>query len=528
MDGRNLDVVITLQRPFNALFSVSDKTGLADLAGRLAKLGANLVSTGGTAKAMRDAGLAVKDVSEVTGFPEMMDGRVKTMHPRITGGILARRDVPADLAAADQHGIPLFDMVVVNLYPFEQTVAKGAPLAEVIEQIDIGGPTLIRSAAKNYHHVAIVTSPSQYELVAREMESGGHVTLATRERLAAEAFATTARYDTIINQYFRTKVLEEEEDFPGFLSLSYAKLQDLRYGENSHQRAAFYRGKPTNEPCVVNSKQIHGKELSFNNIVDADTGIEAVKEHERPACVIIKHATPSGIACGETLLEAYQGAFACDTYSPFGGVIAFNRTVDADTAAELGKLFLELVCAPGFTPDALEVLTQKKNLRLLQVPGLDRRRSFGGLQVKSVVGGLVIQDRDIKEPEVATWKVVSRAQPTKEQWRDMLFAFKAVRHVRSNSVLFVRDEKTVAIGGGQTARVDATRIAVWKGGDKIRGSTMASDAFFPFRDGVDEAAAAGVAAIVHPGGSIRDDEVIQAADEHGIAMVFTGQRCFRH
>ena len=521
-------MVITVHRPFHALFSVSDKTGLTEFAKRLAKVGGSLISTGGTAKALREAGLSVQDVSDVTGFPEMMDGRVKTMHPRITGGILARRDVAGDLASAQEHGIPLLDVVVVNLYPFEQTVAKGAPLAEVIENIDIGGPTLIRSAAKNYHHVAIVTSPSQYDLVAQEYETHGHVTLATRERLAAEAFATTARYDTIINQYFRTKVLEEEEDFPQFLSLSYRKLQDLRYGENSHQRAAFYRGKPTHEPCVVNSKQIHGKELSFNNIVDADTAIEAVKEHERPACVIIKHATPSGIACGDTPLEAYQAAYACDTYSPFGGVIAFNRAVDAPTAEELSKLFLELVCAPSFTPEAVAVLTQKKNLRLLEVPGLDRRQQFGGLQVKSVVGGLVIQDRDIKEPDVSTWKVVSKVQPTKEQWRDMLFAFKAVRHVRSNSVVFASGERTVAIGGGQTARVDATRIAVWKGGDKIRGSVMASDAFFPFRDGVDEAAAAGVAAIVHPGGSIRDDEVIKAADEHGIAMVFTGQRCFRH
>ncbi|HUR70124.1 MAG TPA: bifunctional phosphoribosylaminoimidazolecarboxamide formyltransferase/IMP cyclohydrolase [Candidatus Thermoplasmatota archaeon] len=521
-------MVITLSRPFHALFSVSDKTGLVDLAKQVSRAGGTLVSTGGTAKTLREGGLTVKDVADVTGYPEMMDGRVKTMHPRITGGILARRDVPGDLAAAQQHGIPLFDMVVVNLYPFEQTVAKGAPLAEVIEQIDIGGPTLIRSAAKNYHHVAIVTSPSQYAKVASELAAGGGVTLATRERLAADAFATTARYDTIINQYFRTKVLDDEEDFPGFLSLSFEKIQDLRYGENSHQRAAFYKGKPTSEPSIVNSRQIHGKELSYNNLIDADTAIEAVKEHERPACVIIKHATPSGIACGAGPLEAFTHAYECDTYSPFGGVISFNRAVDAPTAEALGKLFLELVIAPGFTPEALAILTQKKSLRLIEIPGLDTRKPFGGLQIKSVVGGLVIQDRDIKEPDVSTWKVVSKVQPTKEQMRDMLFAFKAVRHVRSNSVLFAKDEKTVAIGGGQTARVDATRIAVLKGGAKLRGSVMASDAFFPFRDGVDEAAETGVAAIVHPGGSIRDAEVIQAADEHGIAMVFTGQRCFRH
>ena len=513
---------------FNALFSVSDKSGLPEFARRVAKAGGGLLSTGGTAKLLRESGLSVQDVSDVTGFPEMMDGRVKTMHPRVTGGVLARRSNAGDLAAAREHGIPLIDLVVVNLYPFERTVASGAPLAEVLENIDIGGPTLIRSAAKNYHDVTVVTSPAQYELVAREYEEHGHTTLGTRERLAADAFAHTARYDTIINQYFRTKVLEDEEDFPKYLSLSFEKQQDLRYGENSHQRAAFYRGKPTAEPCVVNARQIHGKELSYNNIVDADTAIEAVKEFDRPSCVIIKHATPSGIASGERLLDAYLAAFACDTYSPFGGVIALNRVVDAATAEEMAKLFLEVIAAPGFDEGARAVLTAKKNLRLLEVPGLEARTHFGGLQLKSVVGGLVIQDRDIKEPDVSTWKVVSKAQPTEAQMRDMLFAFKAVRHVRSNSIVFAKDERTVAIGGGQTARVDATRIAVLKGGERLRGSVLASDAFFPFRDGVDEAAAAGVAAIVHPGGSVRDAEVIQAADEHGIAMVFTGQRCFRH
>lgn len=513
-------------RTFHALFSVSNKNGLPEFARRVAKVGAQLVSTGGTAKALREAGLKVQDVADVTGFPEMMEGRVKTMHPRITGGILARRGVAGDLQSAVEHNIPLFDLVVVNLYPFEQTVAKGAELGEVLENIDIGGPTLIRSAAKNYKDVTIVTSPSQYEQVAAQLEEKGETSLDVRERLAADAFAHTARYDAIINQFFRAKLLHE--DFPSYLSLSFEKRQDLRYGENSHQRAAFYKGKPTDEPCVVNAKQVHGKELSFNNIVDADTGIEAVKEFERPACVIIKHATPSGIACGATPLEAFTGAYECDTYSPFGGVIAFNRAVDGPAAEAMSKLFLELVIAPSFDARALEMLTAKKSLRLLEVDGLDTRGHFGGLQIKSVVGGLVIQDRDIKEPDVSTWKVVSKVQPTSDQMRDMLFAFKAVRHVRSNSVVFAKDERTVAIGGGQTARVDATRIAVLKGGVKLRGSVLASDAFFPFRDGIVEAAEAGVAAIVHPGGSIRDAEVIQAADEHGIAMVFTGQRAFRH
>jgi phosphoribosylaminoimidazolecarboxamide formyltransferase/IMP cyclohydrolase len=513
-------------RPYHALLSVSDKSGLVEFARRLAKTGAILVSTGGTSKLLREAGLSVQDVADVTEFPEMMGGRVKSMHPRITGGILARRDLPEDMAAVEAHGIPLFDVVVVNLYPFEQTVARGAPHPEVVENIDIGGPTLVRSAAKNCDHVAIVTDPAQYEQVATEIETHGRTLPETRLRLAADAFAHTARYDAIINQYFRAKVLGE--DFPDTLTLAFEKTQDLRYGENSHQRAAFYRGKPTDEPCVVNSKQLHGKELSYNNIVDADTAIEAVKEFERPSCVIIKHATPCGIASGDTVSQAYARAFACDTYSPFGGVIAVNRTLDLATAEEMSKLFLEVIAAPGFAPDALALLQGKKNLRLLEVAGLDERQHFGGLQIKSVVGGLVVQDRDILEPDTARWQTVSKTQPTEAQLRDMLFAFKAVRHVRSNSVVFVKDEATVAIGGGQTARVDATRIAVLKGGTNLKGSVMASDAFFPFRDGVDEAAEAGVAAIVHPGGSIRDAEVVQAADEHGIAMVFTGQRCFRH
>jgi phosphoribosylaminoimidazolecarboxamide formyltransferase/IMP cyclohydrolase len=513
-------------KQFHALFSVSDKTGLPEFARRVAKAGGQLVSTGGTAKALREAGLKVQDVSELTGFPEMMDGRVKTMHPRITGGILARRGRQDDLAAAAQHQIPLIDLVVVNLYPFDATVARGAPLAEVIENIDIGGPTLIRSAAKNYQDVAVVTSPTQYDLVARELEEKGETTLDTRLRLSADAFAHTARYDAIISQYFRAKLLHE--DFPHYLSLSFEKIQDLRYGENAHQRAAFYRGKPSTEPNVVNAKQIHGKELSFNNIVDADCVIEAVKEFSRPSCVIVKHATPCGIASAETLLAAYTAAYECDTYSPFGGVIACNRVVDKATAEAMAKLFLELIVAPGFDADALRLLTAKKNLRLLEVPGLDRKGHYGGLQIKSVVGGLVVQDRDILEPDTSKWKVVSKVQPTDAQLRDALFAFKSVRHVRSNAVVFAKDEATVAIGGGQTARVDATRIAVLKGGTKLRGSVLASEAFFPFRDGVDEAAEAGVACIVHPGGSIRDAEVIQAADEHGIAMVFTGQRSFRH
>jgi len=512
--------------PFNALLSVSDKTGLVDLGKRLQALGGTLISTGGTSRVLREAGLRVQDVSDVTGFPEMLDGRVKTMHPVITGGILARRNRSDDLATLKAHKIPLLDIVVVNLYPFEETVARGAALDEVLENIDIGGPTLIRSAAKNYRDVAILTSPSQYDPVATELETSGGLSLATRERLAGAAFAHTARYDVIIDQYFRHHLLED--DLPDILNLSFMKKQDLRYGENSHQRAAFYGGKPTKEPSVVNAKQIHGKELSYNNIVDTDTALEAVKDFDAPTCVIIKHATPCGIASAPTVLAAYEDAFATDTYSPFGGVIAVNRQVDLATAQKMGELFLEVIAAPSFAPDARDLLTKKKNLRLLEVPHLESRGRWGGLMYKSVVGGLVVQERDILEPNVQKWEVATKKAPTPDQLKSMVFAFKAVRHVKSNSVVFVQGEKTVGIGGGQTARVDSTRIAVLKGGERIRGSVMASDAFFPFRDAVDEAAAAGVAAIVQPGGSIRDAEVIQAADEHGIPMVFTGQRCFRH
>ncbi|MGQ0534643.1 MAG: bifunctional phosphoribosylaminoimidazolecarboxamide formyltransferase/IMP cyclohydrolase [Methanobacteriota archaeon] len=508
-----------------ALLSVHDKTGIVDLAKGLVGRGVEILSTGGTRDLLSASGVRSTAVADVTGFPEILGGRVKTLHPAIEAGILARR-IPSDMAELARHDIRPIDLVAVNLYPFEETVAKGRGHEDVLEMIDVGGPTMVRAAAKNYPYVAVVTSPSQYAGVLDEIARTGDVSIATKERLAAQAFAVTARYDAIVDQYFRHRLVRD--DFPDFLSLSFGKIQDLRYGENSHQRAAFYRGKPTKEPCVVNSRQIHGKELSYNNIVDADTAIEAAKDFARPSVAIVKHATPTGIASADTVHEAYRLAFDTDTYSPFGGVVGLNRPVDLATAKEMADLFLEVVAAPGYETDALDLLSQKKNVRLLEVPGLERRGAWGGLQVRSVVGGLVIQDRDIKEPDVRLWKPVTKREPTPQQTKSMLFAFKAVRHVKSNAVVFVRDEHTVAIGGGQTSRVDATWIATKKGGDRIRGSVLASEAFFPFRDGVDLAAEHGVAAIVQPGGSIRDAEVIQAADEHGIAMVFTGQRSFRH
>src|SRR5688572_6783668 len=515
--------------PQRALLSVSDKTGLAEFAKRLAKLGIELVSTGGTAKVLRDAGLKVRDVSELTESPEMMDGRVKTLHPKIAGGILARRQVKADLASMKEHGIPPIDIVCVNLYPFEATAAKATALPELVEQIDIGGPSLIRAAAKNHPDVLVVTDATQYDAVAKALEKD-EVTLGLRQELALRAFQHTARYDAIIARAFSKRF--GLTDYPEHLAFAYDRIETLRYGENSHQRAAFYRkAGPRNvaEPSIVGSHQLHGKQLSYNNILDADVALEAVKEFpEKPACVIVKHATPCGIAQAASVLQAYRDALECDPYSPFGGIVAVNRALDLATAKALGDLFLEIVIAPSFAADALEHLKKKKSLRLLEVPGLDKPYQRSGTQIRSVTGGLLVQDRDLKPYETKDWKTVTKKKPTKTQTDSLLFAARCVKHIRSNAVVFCRGTKTVGIGGGQTARVDSVFIAVHKGGARIQGSVMASDAFFPFRDGVDEAAKHGVAAIVQPGGSIRDDEVIAAADEHGIAMVFSGQRSFRH
>jgi phosphoribosylaminoimidazolecarboxamide formyltransferase/IMP cyclohydrolase len=516
--------------PQRALLSVSDKTGLVEFARRLARLGIELVSTGGTAKALRDAGLKVLDVSDLTGFPEMMEGRVKTLHPKVAGGILAKRADKGHVASMREHGIPAIDLVVVNLYPFEATAAKkGLGLDELIEQVDIGGPSLIRAAAKNHPDVLVVTDASQYDAVAKAIEKD-EVMPGLRQELALRAFQHTARYDAIIARALSKRF--GLTDYPEHLAFAYDRIETLRYGENSHQRAAFYKkAGPRNvaEPSIVGSHQLHGKQLSYNNILDADVALEAVKEFpERPACVIVKHATPCGIAVADSLLKAYQDALECDPYSPFGGIVAVNRPLDLATAKALGDLFLEIVIAPSFAADALEHLKKKKNLRLLEVPGLDAPYQRSGTQIRSVTGGLLVQDRDLKPYDPAEWKTVTKKAPTKPQTESLLFAARCVKHIRSNAVVFVQGTRTVGIGGGQTARVDSVFIATHKGGPRIKGSVMASDAFFPFRDGIDEAAKHGVAAIVQPGGSIRDDEVVAAADEHGLAMVFSGQRSFRH
>ena len=516
--------------PSRVLLSVSDKTGLADFARRLAAMGLELVSTGGTAKALRDAGLHVMDVSELTGFPEMMEGRVKTLHPKVAGGILAKRNDAGHTASMAEHGIAPIDVVVVNLYPFEATSSQaGVPLPDLIEQVDIGGPSLVRAAAKNHEHVLVVTDPLQYDMVAKAIEKD-EVTMGLRQELALRAFQHTARYDAII-----ARVLSKRfglTDYPEHLAFAYDRIETLRYGENEHQRAAFYRkAGPRNvqEPSIVGSRQLHGKQLSYNNILDADVALEAVKEFpEHPACVIIKHATPCGIAMAKRLHQAFQDALACDPYSPFGGIVAVNRPLDLATATSLSELFLEIVVAPSYEPAALALLQKKKNVRLLEVPGLDKPYQRSGTQIRSVTGGLLVQDRDLKAHDPKTWETVTKRKPTKAQMESLAFAARCVKHIRSNAVVFVQGTKTVGIGGGQTARVDSTFIATHKGGERIKGSVMASEAFLPFRDTLDVAAKHGVAAIVQPGGSIRDAEVIAAADEHGIAMVFSHQRSFRH
>ncbi len=515
-----------------ALLSVSDKTGIAEFAERLHRQGVELVSTGGTAELLRKDGLPVLDVSDITGFPEMMDGRVKTMHPKVMGGVLADRSKPDHMASLDEHDLARFDLVCVNLYPFEATAAAGAELPDLIEQIDIGGPTLIRSAAKNHKDVFIVTDPDQYERVADVIEHGATAEdpELLRQELSLRAFQKTARYDAIISRVLSKKF--KLTDYPEHLVFAYDRRDVLRYGENSHQRAAWYeKAGPRNvvEPSIVRAQQLHGKQLSYNNILDADLALESVKEFpEKPCCVIIKHATPCGIAVADDLETAWNDALECDPYSPFGGVVAMNRPVTLAVAEEMAKLFLEIVVAPSFEDDAFERLSRKKNLRLLAVPGLDEEYHRSGSQIRSITGGLLVQDRDLKPYSPDEWKVAGKHAPSDDQMESMVFAARCVKAIRSNAVVFVQGTKTVGIGGGQTARVDSTFIATHKGGENIQGSVMASDAFFPFRDAVDVAAEHGVQAIVQPGGSIRDDEVIEAADEHGIAMVFSGQRSFRH
>jgi phosphoribosylaminoimidazolecarboxamide formyltransferase/IMP cyclohydrolase len=513
-----------------ALISVSDKTGIVEFSKELARYNVEILSTGGTAKLLRDAGLTVKDVSEFTGFPEMLDGRVKTLHPKVHGGLLGKRSNPAHVAKMKEFGIEPIDMVVVNLYPFEATVEKeGCTLEEAIENIDIGGPTMLRSAAKNYPDVTVIVDHTDYRRVLAEMaENYGKVGAKTNFSLAVKVFQHTAAYDGAISNYLGARLGEKIEEYPDTFTLQVKKAQDLRYGENPHQSAAFYLEKSVREPSVSNAVQLQGKELSFNNIIDLDAAIETVKEfHEQAAAVIIKHTNPCGVALAKTPLDAYLKARECDPVSAFGGIVGFNRIVDGAAASELSSTFLEAVIAPGYTEEALEIFKIKKNVRVMQVPILATYEQ-DGYDFKKVVGGLLIQGRDLGIVRAANCRVVTTRKPSVDELSALDFAWKVCKHVKSNAIVFTTRDQTIGIGAGQMSRVDSSRIAVQKAQLPTKGTVLASDAFFPFRDGVDAAAEAGVIAIIQPGGSVRDEEVIRAADEHGMAMVFTCMRHFRH
>jgi phosphoribosylaminoimidazolecarboxamide formyltransferase/IMP cyclohydrolase len=515
-----------------AILSVTDKSGLVDFARKLAELGVELVSTGGTAKLLRDSAITVKDISELTGFPEMLDGRVKTLHPKVHGGILHRREDAGHLAAVAEHGILPIDMVVVNLYAFEKTAAKpGVHFEELIENIDIGGPSMIRSAAKNFHDVAIVTSPTDYVAIAEEMaRSGGALSRETKWRLAQKAFATTAAYDSAIASTLERVggggeshpfELKPASGFPQNLRLSFQKVIDLRYGENPHQKAAMYADGSGSG--VANARQVQGKELSYNNIVDLQAAWDLAQEFGDPVCAIIKHTNPCGTATGKTLAEAYVRALECDPVSAFGGVIGVNRAVDAATASEMAKLFLEVIAAPAFEDGAKAAFASKKNLRLVEVPAGQQN-----WVLKNISGGMLVQDSDLHKLAEADLKVVSKRPPTSEEKRALLFAWKVCKHVKSNAILYARDGQTVGVGAGQMSRVDSCKLGAMKAQLPLKGTVAASDAFFPFPDGVEEIAKAGATAIIQPGGSVRDQEVIEAADRLGLAMIFTGVRHFRH
>ncbi len=514
-----------------ALISVSDKSGVLEFARGLNALGVKILSTGGTAKLFADNGIPVTEVADYTGFPEMLDGRVKTLQPKVHAGILARRDLPDHVATLAKHGIPTIDLVVVNLYPFAATVAKpDCSLEDAIENIDIGGPTMVRAAAKNHDHVAIVTDPEDYTSVLAEMQTNnGAVSDATRFDLAKKAFSHTAAYDAAISNYLTTVNSDGSRDaFPAQINFNFAKVQDMRYGENPHQNAAFYRELTTVAGTIANYTQVQGKELSYNNIGDADATWELVKTFEQCACVIVKHANPCGVAIADTPLSAYKLAFATDPTSAFGGIIAFNRSVDAAAAEAVAQQFVEVVIAPEYSEAALQVFAAKPNVRVLIVPLSNAHNQY---DFKRVGGGLLVQTPDILNVQSSQLKVVTKVQPSAEQLQDLLFAWRVAKYVKSNAIVFCKNGQTLGVGAGQMSRVDSTRIAAIKAqnaGLSLLGSVVASDAFFPFRDGLDVLAQAGAKAVIQPGGSMRDAEVIAAADEHGIAMVYTGFRHFRH
>ncbi|MBZ4666464.1 bifunctional phosphoribosylaminoimidazolecarboxamide formyltransferase/IMP cyclohydrolase [Mahella sp.] len=510
-----------------ALVSVSDKTGIEALAGRLHNMGVEIISTGGTAKALEKAGIPVTNVSDVTGFPECLDGRVKTMDPHIHAGILAMRDNPQHMEQLNKLGIKPIDMVVINLYPFRQTIAKpDVTLAEAIENIDIGGPTMLRAAAKNYQDVAVLTDPADYEGVLAEIEQTGDVSRETKFRLAAKVFQLTAHYDAMIAQYLRQQ--RGDASFEPVFTMTFEKAQDMRYGENPHQSAVFYREIGDNTGTLAAAKQLHGKELSFNNINDANGALMLLKEFTEPTVVAAKHANPCGVASADTIHEAYVKAYEADPVSIFGGIVAANREIDEATAQEINKTFIEIVMAPSYTPGALKVLESKKNIRILAIDDISKPLPADALDMKKVAGGLLVQTIDDQLLNDEDLKVVTKNKPTDQQMEDLIFAWKVVKYTKSNGIAIAKDKQSLGIGPGQVNRIWAVEHAIARSGDKVKGAVLASDAFFPFSDCVEAAGKAGIAAIIQPGGSIRDQESIDMADKYGMAMVFTGMRHFRH
>jgi phosphoribosylaminoimidazolecarboxamide formyltransferase/IMP cyclohydrolase len=508
-----------------ALISVSDKTGIVEFAKQLTELGVEIISTGGTATLLQKEGVNVIGISEVTGFPEILDGRLKTLDPHIHGGLLAVRDDEKHRQQIAEHNITPIDLVVVNLYPFKATISKpNVPFAEAIENIDIGGPTMLRSAAKNHKYVTVVVDAADYGSVLEEIREGGSVTDETKRRLAAKVFRHTAAYDALISQYLTEQVGEQ---MPETYTVTYEKVQDLRYGENPHQGAAFYREPLAGQGNVATAKQLHGKELSYNNINDANAALAIVKEFNEPAIVAVKHTNPCGVGIGATILQAYRKAYESDPVSIFGGIIAANRPIDKETALLLKEIFLEIIMAPSFTEEALEVLKEKKNLRLLELGDLAAKEK-ADWKITSVEGGMLVQEEDVKQITEADLEVVTERRPTREEIQQLLFAWKVVKHVKSNAIVLAKDNMTIGVGAGQMNRVGAARIAIEQAGEKSFRSVLASDAFFPMPDTVEEAAKAGITAIIQPGGSIRDEDSIKAANEHGIAMVFTKVRHFKH
>ncbi|MGD0056738.1 MAG: bifunctional phosphoribosylaminoimidazolecarboxamide formyltransferase/IMP cyclohydrolase [Methanomassiliicoccales archaeon] len=511
-----------------ALISVSNKTGVVEFASELKQMGVELISTGGTASMLKKNNIDAIEISQVTGFPEMLDGRVKTLHPLIHAGILARRDLPEHMKTLSDRGIKKIDMVVVNLYPFKETVLKpNSTIEDIIENIDIGGPSMIRAAAKNYQSVAVVTNPGRYGSILDEMRgSGGDISAETLKALMLEAFRSTSFYDSMIASYLGKAF--GSDLFPPTLSLGFEKDMDLRYGENPNQSAAFYTDPFAAGVCISRSERLHGKELSFNNILDLEAALEILRDFERPTSCVLKHTNPCGIASADKIADAFVVAYNVDPVAAFGCVIGVNRELDDATAAEISKHFVEAVIAPSYTPGALETLMKKKNIRILRTNAPITRDEKPEMKMKKIKGGLLVQTSEYIKLKPENLKVVTKRQPTEEEIKSMLFAWKVAKHVWSNAIIYAKDERAVGIGAGQMSRVDSSIIAASKAKEEARGSVMASDAFFPFRDGVDEAAKAGVVAIIQPGGSVRDEEVIQAANEHNMAMVFTGTRVFRH